>query len=43
MEALDLPLLLPGIRIDTSPTDYAPIEQFRLSRFDGINLLNFAH
>lgn len=29
------PLLLPGISINTSSTDYAPIEAVRLSRFDG--------
>ncbi|MGH8766415.1 MAG: ABC transporter substrate-binding protein [Burkholderiales bacterium] len=28
-------LLLPGIRINTSPTDYAPIESEQLVRFDG--------
>jgi branched-chain amino acid transport system substrate-binding protein len=32
---LALPLLLPGIRINTSPTDYYPIEQEQLARFDG--------
>ncbi|HYM04199.1 MAG TPA: ABC transporter substrate-binding protein [Stellaceae bacterium] len=29
------PLLLPGIRINTSPTDYFPIKQEQLARFDG--------
>ena len=29
------PLLLPGIKINTSPTDYAPIEAIRLQEFDG--------
>ncbi|MBS0562620.1 MAG: ABC transporter substrate-binding protein [Proteobacteria bacterium] len=29
------PLLQPGIRITTSPTDYYPIKQVRLVRFDG--------
>jgi len=29
------PLLLPGIRINTSPTDFAPIKQIRMARFDG--------
>jgi len=29
--------LLPGIRINTSPTDYAPIEQLQLMRFEGEN------
>jgi branched-chain amino acid transport system substrate-binding protein len=28
-------LLLPGIRITTSPTDYYPIEQMQMSRFNG--------
>jgi len=32
---LELPLLLPGIKINTSPTDFAPIEQEQLARFDG--------
>ncbi len=30
-----LGLLLPGITIDTSPTDYFPIEQMQMSRFNG--------
>jgi branched-chain amino acid transport system substrate-binding protein len=29
------PMLLPGIEINTSPTDFAPIKQIRLARFDG--------
>jgi branched-chain amino acid transport system substrate-binding protein len=32
---LELPLLLPGIRINTGPNDFAPIEQSQLARFDG--------
>lgn len=32
---LDLPLLLPGVLLTTSPEDYSPIEQLRLSQFDG--------
>jgi ABC-type branched-subunit amino acid transport system substrate-binding protein len=32
---LTLPMLLPGIKINTSPTDFAPIEQEQLARFDG--------
>ena len=31
---LELPLLLPGIRINTSPTDYRPIKQMRPMRFN---------
>ena len=32
---LELPLLLPGMRINTSATDFYPIEQMQLGRFDG--------
>jgi branched-chain amino acid transport system substrate-binding protein len=32
---LDLPMLLPGVRIDTTPTDYNPIRQMQLQTFDG--------
>lgn len=32
---LELPLLIPGIKVNTSPTDFAPIEQEQLHRFDG--------
>jgi branched-chain amino acid transport system substrate-binding protein len=31
---LELDMLLPGIRINTSPTDFAPIEQEQLVRFE---------
>ena len=30
-----LPMMLPGIRLKTSPTDYFPIEAMRLQRFNG--------
>jgi branched-chain amino acid transport system substrate-binding protein len=32
---LDLPLLLPGIKIKTSATDFYPIEQMQMQRFNG--------
>ena len=32
---LSLPMLLPGITVNTSPTDFFPIEQMQLMRFDG--------
>jgi branched-chain amino acid transport system substrate-binding protein len=32
---LDLPLLLPGIKIKTSAADFYPIEQMQMQRFDG--------
>jgi branched-chain amino acid transport system substrate-binding protein len=31
----ELPTLLPGIKINTSPTNYYPIRQMELQRFDG--------
>jgi branched-chain amino acid transport system substrate-binding protein len=30
-----VPMLLPGITINTSPTDFAPIKQIQMGRFDG--------
>jgi len=38
---VELPLLLPGIRINTSSTDYDPIEQLQLMRFDGKQWVRF--
>ena len=35
LQKLELPMLLPGITISTSPADYAPIKQVHLKRFDG--------
>ena len=36
---LQLGMLLPGITVNTSPTDYAPIKQLRMMRFDGERLV----
>jgi ABC-type branched-subunit amino acid transport system substrate-binding protein len=30
-----VPMLLPGIAINTSPTDFAPVKQVQMARFDG--------
>ena len=30
-----VPMLLPGIAINTSPTDFAPVKQVQMGRFDG--------
>ena len=38
---LELPMLMPGVTVDTSSTDYAPIEQFRIARFDGRSFVPF--
>jgi len=35
LKKLVVPLLLPGITINTSPTDFYPIQAVQLSRFDG--------
>ena len=35
IQNLELPMLLPGVTINTSPTDFYPIEGMMLSRFDG--------
>jgi branched-chain amino acid transport system substrate-binding protein len=35
LKDLQLPLLLPGMRINTSPTNYSPIRQMQLASFDG--------
>ena len=32
---LKLPMLLPGITLSTSATDFAPIKQMQLKKFDG--------
>jgi branched-chain amino acid transport system substrate-binding protein len=32
---LELPMLLPGIRVNTSPSDYLPVEQVQFVQFDG--------
>src|SRR5258708_5600021 len=39
---MELPLLLPGIRLRTSPTDLRPIKQMRLVRFDGQRYVLFS-
>jgi branched-chain amino acid transport system substrate-binding protein len=35
MDHVAFPMLLPGITATTSPTDYYPIKQFQMLRFDG--------
>lgn len=35
------PGLLPGIMINTSPTDFFPIEQMQMTRFDGTTFVRF--
>jgi branched-chain amino acid transport system substrate-binding protein len=35
LHSVRVPMLLPGITFNTSPTDYRPVKQFVLHRFDG--------
>ena len=32
---LELPMLLPGIKINTSPIDHVPVDQMQFMRFNG--------
>jgi branched-chain amino acid transport system substrate-binding protein len=38
---LELPMLLPGIKINTSPTDHIPVDQMQFMRFNGQNWERF--
>lgn len=40
---LDLPLLLPGIKLNTGVEDHYPIEQFQLVKFDGKTWARFGN
>ena len=35
LKGVEIPLLLPGIKINTSATDFYPIQSVRLARFKG--------
>ena len=37
LHGLSLSLLLPGMTLNTSPTDYRPIKQMQLMSFNGRN------
>ena len=36
LRALELDVLLPGIKVNTSPTNHYPIQQTLMHRFDGV-------
>ena len=38
---VQLPMMLPGIKINTGPKDYLPVEQAQLMRFDGERWVRF--
>jgi len=35
LKGVEIPLLLPGIKVNTSATDFYPIQSVRLARFKG--------
>ena len=41
MDHVHVPMLLPGITFDTSPTDYSPVKRMQLRRFDGTRWVGF--
>jgi branched-chain amino acid transport system substrate-binding protein len=41
INGLEINALLPGVKINTSPSDYAPIESVQLQRFDGQHWVRF--
>jgi branched-chain amino acid transport system substrate-binding protein len=41
LKDLGLDGLLPGIKVNTSPTDHYPIQQTRMNRFDGVRWQGF--
>ena len=41
LREVELPLLLPGIKVSTGPDDYLPFQQLRLRRFNGKNWISF--
>jgi branched-chain amino acid transport system substrate-binding protein len=38
---IKVPMLLPGVTINTTPNDYRPIKQLQLERFDGTRYVRF--
>jgi branched-chain amino acid transport system substrate-binding protein len=38
---LELPVLLPGIRVNTSPTDYHTVRALQLARWNGKSWIRF--
>jgi len=41
LKDFEVPVLLPGIKINTSPTDFYPLKQVQLMRFDGKTWVRF--
>ena len=43
LKDLELPTLLPGIKINTSPTNYRPMRALQLMRWDGKTWVRFGN
>ena len=41
LKDVEIPLLLPGMRVNTGPTDFYPVKQVQLVRFDGKSWVRF--
>ena len=41
LHKVPIPMLLPGMYVDTSPTDFYPLEQMQMTRFDGTRSVRF--
>ena len=41
LKEVRVPMLLPGMYVDTSPTDFYPIEQMQMTRFNGTRSVRF--
>ena len=41
LKDVELPMLLPGIKVNTSPENFYPIRQMQLAKFDGENWVVF--
>ena len=38
---VELPMLLPGVKVTTGPTDFFPLKQMQLQKFDGERWVRF--
>ncbi len=41
IKSMELPMLLPGIKVSTGPTDHMPVKQMQMMRFDGKQWVRF--
>jgi branched-chain amino acid transport system substrate-binding protein len=43
LKNLEVPTLLPGIRVNTSPTNHHPLQQMQLQRWEGQGYVRFGN